>query len=103
MNWIQSKALDLLLPYLLGPLVFLVMQGIKQASAAVDRLPSWAKQGAVFVIAQVFVFLQSWSGETLACGNACTLADIGPEFIKGVLVAVSAYLMHFLKQRQPSK
>lgn len=103
MNWFQSKALDLLLPYLLGPLVFLVMQGIKRASAAVDRLPAWAKQGVVFVVAQAFVFLQSWSNQTLACGSACTLADIGPEFVKGVLVAISAVLMHFLKNRPAPK
>jgi hypothetical protein len=103
MNWIQSKAIDLLLPYLLGPLVFLVVQGLKKASDAIDRLPVWAKQGVVFVVAQAFVFLQSWSDQSLACGNACTLADIGPEFIKGVLVAASAFLLHFLKQRKPSK
>lgn len=101
MEWLQTKAIAIALPYLLGPLVFAVMQLLKKASAAMDNLPVWAKQGAVFVIAQVFVFLQSWTNQTLACGAGCTLADIGPEFIKGVLVAASAFLMHFLKKQKP--
>lgn len=103
MSWIQNQALNLLLPYILGPLVFLAMQGLKQAQAWIDQLPAWAKQGLVFVIAQALTFAQSWSGQSLACGASCGLADIGEPFIKGVLVTGSALLMHFLKQRQPSK
>jgi len=103
MSWLQNQAIQLVLPYLLGPIVFLVMQGLKKASAAVDSLPSWAKQGAVFVIAQVLTFLQAWSGTALDCGTNCSLADVSDPFVKGVLVAASAFLLHWLKQRQPSK
>lgn len=95
MNWILSHTL---LPYLLGPLVFVVMQLLKKAPLAIDKLPSWAKQGVVFVISQVLVFLQAWSGNALACGANCGLADVGEPFVKGVLVAGSAFLMHYLKK-----
>jgi hypothetical protein len=103
MNWLQNQALNMLLPYLLGPLVFLIMQGIKKLSLTVDKLPPWVKQALVFVVAQAMTFLQSWSGQELACGTGCTLADIGPTFVKGVLVTLSAFLMHFLKNRPAPK
>ena len=103
MNWFQTSALNFALPYLLGPLAFLLMQGLKQLSGLIDNLPPWAKQGVVFLTAQILVFAQEWSNQSLACGDACTINDVGPAFLKGVLVAGSAFLMHFLKQRQPSK
>lgn len=103
MSWLQNQAISIALPYLLGPLVFFVMQGLKKASAFIDNLPPWAKQGAVFVIAQAITFAQSFSGQDLACGTSCTIADLGAPFVKGLLVSLSAFLMHWLKQRQPSK
>lgn len=100
MNWFQTQAFNVLLPYLMGPLVFLVVQGLKRASALIDKTPPWVKQALVFVIAQVAAFAQTRSGQTLECGNDCTLADISsPAFVKGVLVTASAMLLHWLKNR----
>lgn len=103
---LQFKAFSAFLPYLLAPLVFIVVQGLKKGVVLVDRIPSWAKPGLVYVVAQVTVFLQTWTGQALACGADCTLLDLAnaPTFIKGVLVTLSAMLLHFLKNRPvPSK
>lgn len=106
MNWLQSSAFNLIIPYLLAPLVFLIVQGLKKGITLVDRIPSWAKPGLVYVVAQITVFLQTWTGQELACGASCTLADLAnaPTFIKAVLVTLSAMFLHFLKNRPaPSK
>lgn len=101
MEWFQLKMFGVLLPYLLAPLVFLLVQGLKRASKLIDATPPWVKQGLVYVIAQIGVFLQSWSGNELACDAACGLMDFAnaPNFIKGVLVTASTFLLHFLKKR----
>lgn len=103
MNWLQSQAFNLLFPYLAAPLVFLAMQGIKRANTFVDTLPKWAKQGVVFVLSQVLTFAQAWSGTALDCASNCTLADVNEPFVKGIFVAGSAFLLHFLNKRQPTK
>lgn len=103
MNWIQNQAVQLVLPYLLAPLVFVIVQGLKKASSAIDHLPAWAKQGAVFVVAQILTFLQAWSGQTLECGASCTIADVSDPFVKGVLVTLTAFLLHYLKARPVQK
>lgn len=101
MSWLQNQAISIALPYLMGPLVFVIVQASKKAWMWIDHLPAWQKQAFVFVVAQLLVFVQSWSGQELACGASCTLADITPVFVKGVLTALSAYLLHFLKKAKP--
>lgn len=101
MNWLQNLAISHFLPYFLPPLVFAIVQLAKKLIPMVDGLPPWVKQGVVYALAQVFVFAQSWVGQTLPCADHCTLADLAnaPDFIKGILVAVSAFLLHWLKNR----
>lgn len=96
--------LPLLVPALLGPLTFLVMQGLKAASVTVDALPPVGKRLAVFAIASGLSYVSRATGVALPCdADAATtcLSALDSESVRAVLAAGVAYLLHFLKVRAP--
>ena len=100
----MSKFLmPILLPVIVGPLTFLVMQGLKAVSATIDALPPVAKRIAVLVTASLLTMLGAWSGVDLSCDPAVTdncLANLSEDSIKAVVGAVLAFLLHYGKQKK---
>lgn len=97
-DFLVMKAIGLAIPVLLGPVTYLCMQGLKRSWEFINGLPSWQKQALVMVMGQGIALLQSWSGQELACGTTCTLADVTPVFVKGVLGSGVALLLHYFKK-----
>lgn len=97
-DFVTMKLIGLLLPVILGPITYYAMQGLKALIGIVDRAPSHVKQALVFVIGPLLAALATFSNQELACGTSCTLTDIGPTFIKGVIASGIAFLLHHLKK-----
>lgn len=107
MSWIQNQAFSLILPLILGPVVFAVMQGLKAASSWVDSRPAWQKRVLVPAIALIVTALSSSLGQQVACDpSALNAADCLSKFdadaLKAVLASGVAFLLHWLKSR-PAK
>lgn len=99
----MSKFLmPILLPVIVGPLTFLVMQGAKAVSATIDALPATAKRIAVLVVASLLTLLGSWAGVDFGCnpdaGVNC-LADLDKDAVKSAVAAVVAFLLHLAKKK----
>ena len=92
--------LPILLPVVLGPLTFVVMQGIKALSATIDRLPGTAKRFLVAGIAVALTLLGNATGLDLTCnpdaGTTC-LEVLDKDAVKAILSAAIAFLLHWAK------
>ena len=92
-----------LLPLIVGPLTFVVMQGLKALSVTVDALPPVAKRVAVMVIAIALTALGALSGVDLQCsvdsGVNC-LNTLDKDAVKAVVGAALAYVLHFAKTKK---
>jgi hypothetical protein len=91
------------LPLFLGPITFVLMQGIKALSKTVDALPSVAKRFAVATIAVVLTVVAQVTGVDVACDpngveNCLSTLDAGA--VKGILAAAVAYVLHFAKTKK---
>lgn len=100
----SKMLLPLVLPVVLGPLVFVVMQGLKAVSATVDRLPAVVKRVAVGVIAALLTVAGGATGVELACDPEAALAAGGTclevldkDAVKAVLTAAIAFGLHWAK------
>lgn len=93
-------ALKVLLPVLLGPLTFVIMQALKTLSAAVDRLPPTAKRFIVAGIAVGLTLVGKVIGVDLSCdpnaGTTC-LEMLDSDAVKALLSAAIAFLLHWGK------
>lgn len=98
-----SFVMNAILPLIVGPLTFVVMQGLKALSATVDALPPVAKRVAVMVIAIALTALGAASGVDFQCnvdtGVNC-LNTLDKDAVKAVVSAVLAYVMHFAKTKK---
>lgn len=98
-----SFVINAVLPLVVGPLTFVVMQGLKALSVTVDALPPVAKRFAVMVIAIGLTALGTVSGVDFQCnaeaGVNC-LADIDKDAVKAVVGAALAFVMHYAKQKK---
>ena len=97
----MSKVLlPVLLPILLGPLTFVVMQGLKALSAAIDRLPVTIKRFLVAGIAVALTLAGKAAGVDLHCdpeaGTTC-LEVLDKDAVKALLSAAIAFLLHWAK------
>lgn len=104
MNWLQSQAINLFLPVILGPLVFAIVQGLKAASGWVDNRPAWQKKVLVPAIAILVTAGTSIIGQPVSCdAAAASVADclnqFSPDILKAILGSGVAFGMHYLKNR----
>lgn len=91
-------ALSLLLPAIVGPVTFVVMQSLKKASAWVDAQSPMTKRMAVAVIAFALTFLAKVTGVDIPCeADTNCLADLDGDTVKAVVSAALAYALHGLK------
>lgn len=100
---LSGIAVSLALPVVLGPLTFVVMQGLKALSAAVDRLPPMAKRFAVAVIAVGLSLLGNAAGIDLACnpdGGTTCLEVLDKDAVRAILSALIAFALHWAKQQK---
>lgn len=92
--------LPVLLPILLGPLTFVVMQGIKALSAAIDALPGTVKRFIVAGIAVALTLAGNAAGIDLSCnpdaGTTC-LEVLDKDAVKALLSAAIAFLLHWAR------
>lgn len=98
----QKLMLPLIIPVIIGPLTFVVMQGLKALSATIDALPPVAKRISVLVVATLLTGLGTWAGVDFNCdpnGAVNCLSTVDKDAVKAVLAAVIAFLMHFVKQQ----
>jgi hypothetical protein len=99
---LSGLALSLALPLIIGPLTFVVMQGLKTVSAAVDALPPTAKRFAVAGIAVGLSLVGQATGLNLACtpdaGTTC-LELLDADAVKAILSAAIAFALHWAKQQ----
>ena len=106
MSFLTNKLMMLFLPLILGPLTFIIMEGLKRASAAIDASPTWLKQFTVVFIASLIAWLASTLGFTLPClsgTEGCSLVDLNEPAIKTALTALVAFVTHYgnsLKNKQ---
>lgn len=107
MNWMQSQVVNLILPMVLGPVVFALVQGLKAASVWIDNLPAWQKRVLVPAIAILLSAASSALGQGVACDPSAPLAadclnQFSPDVLKAILASGVAFLLHWLKNR-PAK
>lgn len=92
--------LPILLPVLLGPLTFVVMQGLKALSAAIDRLPVTVKRFLVAGIAVALTMAGNAVGIDLHCdpeaGTTC-LEVLDKDAVRALLSAAIAFLLHWAR------
>jgi len=97
-NLILSAAI----PLIIGPLTFVVMQGLKALSLTVDKLPLIAKRFAVAAIAILLTLAANAAGVDIACdpnGVDNCLTSLDKEAVKAILAAAIAYLLHLGKKK----
>ena len=98
-----SFVTNALLPLVVGPLAFVVMQGLKSLSATVDTMPPAAKRIAVMGIAISLTALGTISGVDFQCnvdaGVNC-LSQVDQDAVKAVVGAALAYAMHYAKRKK---
>ena len=98
----NKLVLSAAIPLLIGPLTFVVMQGLKALSTTVDALPSVAKRFAVAGIAVVLTIVASLTGVDISCdpnGVENCLSTLDKDAVKAILAAAIAYLLHLAKKK----
>jgi hypothetical protein len=100
---VSSFLVNAVAPLIVGPLTFVVMQGLKALSTTVDALPSVAKRVAVFVIAVALTAIGAATGVDFNC-NAETgvncLQTLDKDAVKAVVGAALAFVLHYAKQHK---
>lgn len=95
--------LSLATPFLVGPLTFLAMQGIKTANVFVDLQSPWFKRILVAAIAFAVTMAAKVTGVEVACSADATtscLELLSRDDVKAMVAALVAYALHFLKTLQ---
>lgn len=103
MGFLSDRILSLLLPIIAGPIVFLVVQGMKRAWGWLDRQPGLVKQGLAIAVAALLtaayrslgVVPPDGCGTVAAYGvtDACWVALQG-DWVKAVVSALLAMALH---------
>lgn len=111
-DWLVMHALTIALPAIIGPITYILGRKLLNGFAALDTLPAIAKQGVVLALAIGLAALAQAAGimlpsECAAIGTGaltsdCQSALASPVFLKGVVGALLAYLLHYLKKADPT-
>jgi len=99
---VSKLLMPILLPVIVGPLTFLVMQGAKAVSATIDKLPATAKRIAVLVIATALTMLGSWAGVDFNCdpdAAVSCLDTLDKDAVKSAVAAILAFVLHLAKKK----
>ena len=99
-----NMLLGLVGPLLVGPLTFLVVQGIKALSLTVDNLSPTVKRFAVPAIAVILSLGARAMHVDLACdvnADINCLNTLTPDVVKGLVGAGVAFALHYLKTVKP--
>lgn len=100
---ITGIAVSLVVPIVVGPLSFVVMQGVKSLSAMVDALPPTTKRFIVAFIAVALTTLGGAAGIDLHCdpdlGTTC-LEVLDKDVVKALLSTGIAFALHWAKQQK---
>jgi hypothetical protein len=94
--------LPVVMPVIVGPLTFVVMQGLKALSATIDALPPTAKRIAVMVVATLLTFLGSWAGVDFNCDPEAAvncLSTIDQDAVKAAVATGLAFVLHLAKKK----
>lgn len=97
------KLLELVLPVLLGPLTFVIVQGAKRVSAWLDATSPLAKRVLVVVVAWLVTWVAHLLGVDVACDAATNPAGcvtaLDHDTLKALLAAAIAFVLHALKPK----
>lgn len=91
-----------LLPIIVAPMTFAVMQLLKGASTRVDALPPVGKRMAVAVIALALTVVGGLTGVNFGCDADAAvncLSTLDKDAVKAAIAAGLAFLLHFGKQQ----
>lgn len=95
----KSLALSLLLPLIVGPVTFVVMQTLKRLSAWVDGQSPTVKRFAVALIAFALTLVGKLTGVDIPCdADTNCLAVLDHDTIKALVAAGLAVSLHHLKK-----
>jgi hypothetical protein len=110
-DWIFYHVMGTMLPAILGPLTYVVSGWVLNLWRVIDELPPLPKRAIVFAIAftlaagaQVLGFALPGECGDLAGGGltpGCQAALSAPVFLKALLGAFGAYLLHAMKKSDP--
>ncbi len=96
----KSLALSLLVPLLVGPMSFALMQSLKRLSAMVDALSPVAKRFAVATIAVVLTMAGRFAGVEVPCEQDVNcLPALTQDSLKAIVAAALAFILHWLKPK----
>lgn len=104
MDFLRDQAIKLVLPLVLGPVVYFSTQGLKRASTFIDGQKPIVKQGVAIAVSALVVALGHLvPGSEIKCAidGACALSDITPDVIKALFGAGVAFLLHFKAKQVP--
>ncbi len=106
MMWLKLKLIEQALPFVLGPLVYLLVRLLKQGSAWIDSRDPWLKRSLVVAVAAIVTAVSSLAGQPITCDVTATdvaacLGQFTPEVLKVMLGSGVAMFMHFLKKSPP--
>lgn len=93
----KTMILSVVVPLIIGPLTFMLMQGIKHASRWVDSLPPIAKRFAVLLIAAAITGVSHAVGVDVRCdpsGEINCLSELDKDAVSAMLSAAIAFFMH---------
>lgn len=105
MDFIRQQVASFLVPLILGPATFYAMKYLKIASDFVGKQQPLVQQGIVIAISALLVAAGHLvPGQALACAaqSTCQISDITPDFVKALIGAGVAFLIHFKEQQVPA-
>ena len=108
MDSIKAWAIGIVIPMLLGPLVYLVVKYLKVISTWIDNQSATIKRTLVVAVAILVTAGANLLGQPINCDTAAASAteclnQLTPDIIKAVLASGIAFFLHYLKQSKPSK
>lgn len=105
-DWILTHALGILVPVLIAPLAYVVVQNLKAFITALDRAPAWVKQGVVLLIVTLLSAVAQMAGvvlpDTCASGDrsTCLTALTDTNAMKILLTGILTMLVHAGKKQE---
>lgn len=98
----NNMLLSAILPLVVGPLTFALMQGLKSVSVTVDALPPVAKRIAVMGIAIALTAIGTVTQVDFNCDpEAATncLSTLDKGAVKAAVSTALAFVLHYAKQK----
>lgn len=98
------------LPILLGPIVYVVMQQVLNVHRVIDDLPPVFKRGAVAAFGMLLVAVLNTLGVAVPQECVAFPADViadcakalsGPTVVRGITAALVAFAIHAARKAQP--